>query len=442
MKIALILLNDFVASQPRNIFSFIGRKGAYSPTTLLTLASLIPDELNAEVSIIDELIESFDPHTIQAEIVGLSFTTCNAPYAYRLSKILREREIIVVFGGHHTTALPEEASKYADACVLGFAEKSWPSLLLDYKAGKLKKIYQEDYSKAFIDLKIDRYDLLKEKKYFYPYTIEFSRSCINSCEFCVIPRFSGNGMKYRPVESIVEDIKRRNANEIVFLDSSPIEDVKKFTELCYALKKLNIKWYSNITFKISDNHELIKLMSESGCRGILMGFESIDQLSLNNTGKSFNVAEDYKTFVKLLHKHKILVYATLIFGFDSDDKNIFKRTVDFVHECNFDFVHYAILTPFPGSAIYDNLKKENRIIEKDWSKYDSLHAIFKPKNMTMGELQQGYNYAHKKTHSLYSIFKRTLMSPARTWRIFLGNIALGVYGDRIIRNINKENTNN
>ncbi len=438
MKIVLVSLSEIIASKSSNFFSKIGRKGAYSPTTLLTLASLVPEELNVEVSIIDEFIDNLNPHTIQADLVGLSFTSCNAPYAYKTAKILRDRGITVVFGGYHTTALPQEASEHADACVLGFAEKSWPKLLYDFKNGELKNIYKEDYIKEFIDLKVDRYDLLKKKKYFYPNTIEFSRSCVNNCEFCVIPRFSGKGMKYRPIESIVEDIKRRKAKEIVFLDSSPIEDVNKFTELCYALKELNISWYCNTTFKISNNHELVKLMAESGCRGILMGFESINQASLNSSGKKFNSTEGYKSFIKLLHSYKILVYATFIFGFDNDDKSIFKHTVDFVNSCNIDLIHYAILTPFPGSNIYNKLESENRIIKKDWSKYDSLHVNYKPKKMTVRELQEGYNYAHKKTHALSSILKRTIMSPARSWKIFFGNIALGAYGDKIIRKINKE----
>ncbi|MCK7539912.1 MAG: cobalamin-dependent protein [Marinilabiliales bacterium] len=221
MKIALVLLNEFLSKSRNKRFSFNGRKGAYAPTTLSTLAALVPHELNAEINIIDEFIESFDPNTIQADLVGLSFTTPNAWHAYKLAAILKKRGITVVFGGFHTTALPTEATMHADACVIGYAEKSWPKLLHDFKKGELQKMYNEPYEQAFTELPTGRLDLIKKKKYFYPYTLEYSRSCNNSCKFCVIPSFSNGGLVCRPILNVCRDIRAVGGKNIVFLDRQP-----------------------------------------------------------------------------------------------------------------------------------------------------------------------------------------------------------------------------
>ena len=433
MKIVLVLLNEFLAKSRGKKLSLVGRKGAYAPSTLTTLASLVPQELSAEIVLFDEFIESFDPHTIQADIVGLSFTTTNAFHAYNLAAILKKRGITVVFGGYHTTALPTEASMYADACVIGYAERSWPKLLLDFQRGDLKKIYQEPYDQDFLDLNTIRYDLLKKKKYFYPFTLEYSRSCNNSCKFCVIPSFSNGGLVCRPIQNVCRDIKEIGGKNIVFLDSSPTENIEGFTELCLALKPLKINWYTNGTFKVADNPELIKLMSESGCRGLLVGFESINQSSLDDQEKSFNKVDKYKDFIKLLHQHKIYVLASIVFGFDNDDPSVFKKTVKFVNDCNIDVVHYAILTPFPGSPLFESLKKQGRILTENWSLYDSLHITFRPKRMTPEELQKGFDWAYLKTHSLPSILKRNLCSPTGSIFTIMGNVALGIYGYNVIK---------
>jgi len=435
MKIVLVLLCDFFANYGRGSFLKKNRKGAYAPTTLTTLASLVPEELNAEIKIYDEFIEDFDPLTVDADLVGLSFTTPNAIHAYKLATILKKRGITVVLGGFHVSAMPDEASQYADACVIGYAERSWPMLLRDYSEGRLKKKYKESCKEEFYELKISRWDLLRRNKYFLPNTSEHSRSCVNNCSFCAIPSFNGNVMQYRSINQIVKEVRESRARNMVFLDSNPVENTDRFRELCENLKKLKIKWYSCISFTAAENSELIELMSESGCRGLLLGFESLNQNSLNIEGKGFNNVVLYKDVIKRLHSNNIYVFASFAFGFDHDTKEVFKKTVDFVNECNVDMINYGILTPFPGTPLFKTFDEQGRIITKNWSMYDSLHVTFKPKLMTVKELQSGFKWAYLKTHSLPSIIKRMTFSPTRSWKNFSGNIGLGIYGTRVFNKV-------
>jgi len=432
VRITLALLNGFIAGARTKPFTNIGRKGAYAPSTLTTLASLVPLELDSDVSIIDEFVTPFNPHTLSADLVGLSFTTPNANHAYRIAGILRGRGITVVMGGYHVSALPEEAIKHADSCVIGYAEKSWPKLLRDFNKGKLKPIYEEAYEENYKELRVTKHSLLKRDKYFYPNTLEFSRSCNNSCRFCVIPNFCKTGLSFRSTLSIMHDVERMKGKEVVLLDSSPTENLNQFESLCHLFKKLNVNWYTAITFKMFNHPQLLELMAASGCRGVLIGFESLNQKSLNHEKKNFNVVHNYKECVRLLHSLNMYVFGSFVFGFDEDDKSVFDEIIDFVDECAIDLAHYAILTPFPGSKLFHDLKEQSRILTYDWSKYDSLHVTFRPNKMSAEELQTEFKKAYTKTHSLKSILRRTINSPCRTRTTFFGNLGLGYYGRAVL----------
>lgn len=405
MKVTLILLNSWTAKSGNRFLQI--RRGVYAPNMLRLLYSLTPKELNAEINVIDEDIEKLEIDKIEADIVGISVLTANAPRAYKIATFLRQKGIIVVLGGQHPTLLPEEASQYADAILIGFAENAWPKLLIDLKNGKLQKQYQMPWEETFQSNfpalpKFKKYS----KKYLLPFSIEGTRGCLNSCKFCIVPGQCSNKLIKRPIQHIIKEIKDSEVKRIVFLDPGPTEDLIYAKNLYRALIPLKIKWFSCASMKVAQDDEWLDLAARSGCQGLLIGFESINPQSLLSEGKYFNKTETYVDFIKKLHKKNILVLGCFIFGFDEDSNAIFKETVEFVNKAKIDIVHYSILTPFPGTMEFQRLNIEGRILTKDWSRFDGTNVVFQPKKMTAEELLKGYHDAYNKTHSLYSIFKR------------------------------------
>ena len=408
MKIILFLPNS---TGHKNDSFWIKKKKrmAYAPTTLTVLSGLIPKDLNADIRIIDEGIENIDIDTWDADIVGISVLTANAPYAYKVADKLRMKGITVVLGGVHTSLLPDEASEHADAIVIGYAEKSWPRLLNDFSLGKLGKIYKDDgWREVFQSSSLPPLDrsLLKRKRYILPNTLVATRGCYNKCSFCVIPVFNKSKMSQRPIGCVIDEIKSLSAQNIVFLDSSPTEDIHYSKELMKAMIPLKVKWNGCATTKILNDDEWLSLAKKSGCRGLLIGFESINQMAVNDNRKKFNNVKRYEELVKKLHALKIIILGTFIFGFDQDDKSVFGETLEFVNRAKIDILHFSIATPFPNTPFYDRLKNEDRILHQNWEKYDGLHVVFKPQKMTPQQLKEGFLDLHNKAHSYRSIYKR------------------------------------
>ena len=428
MRIALVLLNESVAKINRGWVTTFGRM-AYAPTTLTQLAALVPQYLNAEIELIDEGVSLFNPETIDADLVGLSVLTSNATRAYSSAAILRKRGITVVLGGVHPTLVPYEAILHSDSVVVGFAEKSWPHLLHDFVNNNLQKMYNEDFKDIFTaTLPNPRYDLLKARKYMLPYTIEATRGCVNKCSFCVISNCSHyNNFVTRDIPTIIEQIRFTKAKNITFLDSSPTENIDYIKTLYQNLIPLKIKWNSAITLKIAENDEWLQLAARSGCNGVLIGFESLNQDSLSSGNKHFNQVKRYKEVVKNLHRYNITVLGCFVFGFDNDKPDIFQRTIDFVNDAKIDMLNYTILTPYPQTAIYNQLIAEDRIIDTNWDRYTGAKVVFKPKNMTVYELQNGYDLANLQTYKAKSIAKR-LLPPRKSFPINLAsNIYFSIY---------------
>jgi radical SAM superfamily enzyme YgiQ (UPF0313 family) len=424
MKIALVLLNETVARINKGWVTTFGRM-AYAPTTLTQLAALVPEHLNAQIELFDEGVSIFDPEKIDADLVGLSVLTPNAARAYTMAACLKKRGITVVLGGVHPTLLPDEAALHADAVVIGFAEKSWPALLEDFANKKLRKIYSDDYKEEFRNsLPVPRYDLLKKRKYFLPYTLEATRGCMNKCTFCVISGCSNySSFVSRDIEAVTSQIQSSGAKNITFLDSSPTENPEYIKSLYRRLIPLKIKWNSSITLKVAEDKDWLELASKSGCNGVLIGFESLNQESLSGGNKNFNQVNRYKDAIRKLHDHNITVLACFVFGFDSDTPDIFQRTVDFVNEAKIDLLNYTILTPYPQTAIYNQLLAEGRIIDTEWKNYNGAKVVFQPARMSVSELQKGYEKASLQSYSAKSIVKRLL--PLRN--SFAANFASNTY---------------
>lgn len=371
--------------------------------TLPVLAALTPPGI--EVIITEEEIEEVTFKS-GVDLVGLSFMTPMAPRAYEIADEYRSRRVKVVMGGIHASALPEEAARHADAVVIGEAENIWNTLLEDFASNRLRKYYR---SADFADLSRmphPRRELLKKSMTFSPYPIQTARGCPFACDFCSVTKFFGKTFRYRPVKEVVREIESTEKKNWVFVDDNIIGNQKYAKNLFRELIPLNIRWAGQSSVLIGRNDELLRLAAESGCTGLLIGFESISYQNLQSVHKSFSKVEYYEDCIKKLHDHGILVQASFIFGLDYDDKAVFEETVDFLRKSKVAAVSFSVLTPFPGTQLFEKLSREGRILDYDWSKYDFSSVVYRPKRMTPEELWEGIRKARKEIYSYKSILSR------------------------------------
>jgi radical SAM superfamily enzyme YgiQ (UPF0313 family) len=376
----------------------------YAPLTLTTLASLIPDDVPVELTLIDEGVHEMDTE-LDVDLVGISAITGTAPRAYEIADRFRERGVPVVLGGVHPTLMPDEAARHADSVVTGYAEDTFPQLLRDHQAGALRARYEQSPSLTLAGRPFPQRELLPGADHALLHTIEATRGCIHRCEFCVVPSAWGSPLQ-RPVPEVVDDIRQMGAKRLVFLDLNPIADVAYAKELFTALIPLKIVWGGLATTLIARDLELLELAARSGCRGLLLGFESLSPSVLHASKKGFNTLQDYHSVMARLHDAGIAVMGCFVFGFDDDDADTFEATADFVHEANVDLPRYAILTPFPGTPLFQRMEREGRILTRDWSLYDGQHAVFQPAGMSAPELERRTEWAWKRTYRWASIAKR------------------------------------
>jgi radical SAM superfamily enzyme YgiQ (UPF0313 family) len=376
----------------------------YAPLTLTTLAAMVPDDIEAEVTIQDEGVQPLDLN-FEADLVGISAITGTSQRAYRIADELRTKGRTVVLGGVHPTLLPEEAARHADATVIGYAEETWPQLLRDFRRGELKERY---FATTGRTLKVPRAkrEMLDRKKYATVNSIEATRGCPHKCEFCAVPAAWSGIYAHRPIEDVIAELETFDKPHALFIDLSPVEDVRYAKDLYRAMIPLNIQWVGLATTRITEDDELLRLAAQSGCRGLLIGFESVSQASLNGVQKHFHHADRYAECVKKLHDHGIGIQGCFVFGFDTDDETVFERTVQFVDKVKIDLPRYAVMTPFPGTGAFKQLEAEGRLLHKNWSLYDVEHVVFEPKRMTPERLQEGLEWSWRQSYTWRSIVTR------------------------------------
>lgn len=400
----------------------------YAPLTLTTLAGLVPKDIDTTIEIVDEGVSKLDLSK-EADLVGISAITGTSKRAYAIAEHFRNKGSKVVLGGVHPTLMTEEAMNYADAVVTGLAFDTWPQVIRDFKNGELKKIYSSS-NKDLSNIPLPRRDMIRRFSYISNSSIQATYGCPYKCDFCAVVATQKNYL-HRPVNEVISEIKKLSNNFIVFVDPSPIENKEYIRELWKAMIPLKKKWGGLATVRIAEDDELMDLAAKSGCKGLLLGFETVSQEGVNDINKRFNRVDHYKDVVKKLHKRGISINGTFMFGMDNDDLDIFRRTVDFVNEVKIDLPRYAIYTPFPGTPIYNRLENEGRILTKNWTLYDGQHVVYQPANMSPEELRKGQIWAWEQTYSIKSIIHRSFGAGGSPPLSLITNLGYRYYANRL-----------
>lgn len=366
------------------------------------LEGLTPSEY--EVKIVEEEIENINLDE-ECDLVGISCLTSNAPRSYYLAQEFRKRGKKVVLGGVHPTLLFEEAKEYADSIVVGEAEGVWEQLLEDFQNGGLQKEYRHPNPSLnrYINMK---YRESTKKRLFNVVPIMTTRGCPYRCEFCCVSDLFGKTIRHSPISNVVRDIKESRNKIYIFLDDNIIGDPRYAKELFKAITPFKIKWGGQASISFVHDIELMKLAAESGCAALFFGIESVSETQLKRMKKSIKEMHKIEEAIKKVRDLGIHFHASFVFGFDGDTKDIFPETLEFLQRTKIATASFNILTPYHGTKIYEQFKKEGRLLTTNWKYYDHSTVVFRPKSMSPYELQAGEIWIKKEFSKMSSILKR------------------------------------
>lgn len=400
---------------------------AMEPLCFAVLKSLTPETIETEL--FDERLEAI-PTELETDLVAITVETYTARRAYRIADHYRKRGVKVVMGGYHPTFLPNEALGHADAVSVGDAEESWPEILADAAAGKLKPIYRENPYPPLDNLMPDR-SIFAGKRYTPSSAVQYGRGCRFNCDFCSIRAFYGSNLRQRPVAAVVEDIKSSGRRHIIMVDDNLFVDPDKAKELFEALIPLDIKWSCQASIDITRDPELVALMARSGCIAALVGFESLEPESLKQINKGWNLKwGTYEDAIDILRRAGIMLYGTFVHGCDNDTIETFDTAADFAIRNKFFLANFNPLTPMPGTPLYDRLKDEGRLLYDRWwldPEYRYGAAAFRPLQMTPEQLTEGCYRARSRFNTVGSIasrmidFRANMRSPSHVGLYLLAN---------------------
>jgi radical SAM superfamily enzyme YgiQ (UPF0313 family) len=398
------------------------------------LAALTPAE--DEVIYTDDLVEPFDlsRDVKDVDLVGISVDSKTARRSYEIAAAYRRHGKKVVLGGIHPTAVPEEAARFADSVVLSEAENLWPEVIADFKRGELKP----RYSGALPNLSGKppaRRDLFRSRKYIPFQVVQTMRGCPYPCEFCSVSTANGTTMRFRPVDEVLAELDALG-KLILFADDNVMIHRKYSGELFTRLAEREKHWIGQCSLAAVRKLENVKLMAESGCKALFIGFESIDAETLAHTGKRQNRPAQYREVLDMLHEHGISTWGSFVFGFDTDDGEVFDRTVEFGIEMQLTMALYAILTPYPGTQLYKRLKAEGRLTDERWwlgGDHDAGSPYFTPALMSRERLREGWQRAWQRFYSPGSIWKRWTVRSSSSWIQTLGYLPINLLQNRLVQ---------
>jgi radical SAM superfamily enzyme YgiQ (UPF0313 family) len=438
----LLLINP--ANQLRPGFH-INPETRNQPLGLGIIAALTPPDW--KIKLIDENFKTFRYY--EADLVGLTAFTSNAPRAYEIAAIYREKGIPTVMGGIHVSMLPEEGMQFVDSVVQGEAEPVWAQVLADFKAGSMKRHYVAKYEREIRQPK-PRRDL------FHPgyvcASIQTTRGCPLNCSFCSVSAFNGRHYRFRPIDDVIEELREIPQKFVFFIDDNiighSIESKERAKQLFEAIIRSGIKkyWISQSSINFADDPELLKLAYRSGGRMIFLGIESETEEHLKEANKSLNLKKGTGTYdhvFRTIRRHGIGVIAGLIFGWDSETPESIHRRVKFATQCAADSFQCSILTPLPGTGLFEKIKEEGRLIHtnfpNDWQRYDFVEPTIQHPTMDPETLLREISKAYSAIYSRPLIAWKTIRTLFST-RDFMATMMLSL-NYRFYRNIYRDGSN-
>jgi radical SAM superfamily enzyme YgiQ (UPF0313 family) len=375
------------------------------------LAGLTPREHG--LTLRDEIVGRLDPGRdldLGADLAAISVSTKTARRAYQLADAYRDHGVKVVLGGIHPTALPDEAARHADAVVVGEAEGLWERLLDDLRAGRLRPRYRHasppDYGGG--TGRPPRWSIFTSRRYAPIYPLQASRGCPYDCEFCSVTTFFGHRLRLRAVDALVAEIAALPRRWVIFTDDNIVAGGRRARQLFAALEPLGLTWFGQASLQGLQDTATVRAMAASGCKGLFVGFESVNSASLRGCGKDQNDPRRYREIVDRLQDHGIGVWASFVFGLDDDGPGTFERTLELAVGAKIFMALFAIQTPYPGTRLYWRLLQEGRLVDPTWwlHRQERDYPLFRPRRMTRRQLHEGWQWTWEQFYGASSIARR------------------------------------
>jgi radical SAM superfamily enzyme YgiQ (UPF0313 family) len=408
---------------------------------LATLAALTPDDV--DLTLVDDTLSRLDPATdlnFAVDLAAITVSTRTARRAYELAAAYRQRGVKVVMGGIHPTAVPEEALERCDSVVVGEAEGLWEHVVADARAGRLRPIYRHATLPDFRRPPRPDRSIFGKRGYVPVPPVQASRGCPFLCEFCSVGPFFGRKTRLRDPEDVASEIRALGRpwfarRWVMFADDNIIGHGPHSRALFRALKPLNITWFGQASLQGIQHPETLKLMAESGCRAVFVGFESVNRDALAACGKKQNRPEEYFEAVKRLNDVGIAVWAAFVFGFDEDRLGVFEQTVEFAVKAKVFMASFSVLTPYPGTPLYTRLRREGRLLDERWwlSEQRDGFPVFRPKHMTPEQLFEGWQSAWPLFYGWSSIGHRASRALWTSPITLAAYLPINVYQRRLTR---------
>ncbi len=378
----------------------------FPPLGLATLAAYCNEDDDIELQ--DEHVEELCIDDAP-DIVVIQVYITNAFRSYHLAEHYRKKGVYVCLGGLHVTALPDEAMQYADTIFCGPGEECWPRFLKDFRTGNAKKMYVSN-ERTLTSIPPIRRDLVKRELYLVPNSIVVSRGCPHHCDFCYKDAFFEGGRSFytQQVDDALAEIDRLPGRHLYFLDDHLLGNQKFATALFDGMKGMNRVFQGASTIDAILRGNLIEKAAEAGLRSVFVGFETLSNGNLVQSNKRQNIGKDYEAAINRLHSLGIMINGSFVFGLDDDDKDVFKRTVDWGVQNGLTTSTYHILTPYPGTRLFAQMEKEERILHRQWDKYDTRQVVYKTKSLTPEALKYGYDWSYKSFYSWSNIYKASM----------------------------------
>jgi radical SAM superfamily enzyme YgiQ (UPF0313 family) len=395
------------------------------PTSLALLAGITPEDV--DVSIVDDLRAPIDTDA-EADLVGLTVSTKTAVRAYEIADAFRRRGVPVVLGGIHPTVCPDEAIAHADAIVLGEAEGLWTHVLDDCRRGTLRRFYRAPDLPTLNGGPHPRRQLFDRAAYSTVNVVQAMRGCPYACHFCSVSAIYGRGLRERPVDDVVAELETLEGPDLFFVDDNIVGKPAYARRLLERMIPLRKQWIGQASATVANDARMLGLLRDSGCFGLFVGFETSSAAGLGEIGKRHHAAHRYPETVAKLHDHGVIVMGSFILGLDTDDESCFERLLEFALKSHMDLADIHILTPYPGTALYERLRQEGRLLdERWWLTYDPSDVVYRPKLLTRDALREGWMWTRREFYRLPAVAKRwvaglgrrTALGNASMWRVSL-----------------------